>query len=244
MVNRATLTCSNNTVPSRTKAIAECSSCVLPRSARSCASAARTIGRFGKALAAQRQNLIGAERQTAGIERRDRGRFLARQKGSNRRRDLRRRAVSECAFIEIGRMHFDQTPAADSSCLRMLLREASTSGCSASHNTCAHDARLRRRSPRWASTAAAVSSIERRVTSISGQLCLAQSRREAAISSVTAWRSIYWSSSRCALRPSSRFCRICTMRSGVANNPTTSGWSAARHAAAKARPAPKAHSPS
>ena len=81
----------------------------------------------------------------------------------------------------------------------------------------------RRRSPRSASTAAAVSSIERRVTSIIGQLCLAQSRRDAAISSATACRSIYWSSSRCALRPSSRFCRICTMRSGVANRPTTSG---------------------
>ena len=38
-------------------------------------------------------------------------------------------------------------------------------------------------------TAAAVSSIERRVTSMIGQLCLAHSLRENAISSATAWRS-------------------------------------------------------
>jgi hypothetical protein len=40
-------------------------------------------------------------------------------------------------------------------------------------------------------TAAAVSSIERRVTSIVGQLCLAQSRRENETSSATAALSIY-----------------------------------------------------
>ena len=59
-----------------------------------------------------------------------------------------------------------------------------------------------------------------------------------------AW-SIYLSSSRWALRPSSRFCRICTIRSGVANRPTISGWlELLDHAAATARPAPAARSPS
>jgi hypothetical protein len=53
--------------------------------------------------------------------------------------------------------------------------------------------------------------------------CLLHSRRQNAISSATAWRSMYWSSSRWALKPSSRFCLICTMRSGLANSPTTSG---------------------
>ena len=43
-----------------------------------------------------------------------------------------------------------------------------------------------------------------------------QSRREKATSSATAALSIYRSSSRCAFRPSSRFSRICTMRSGLA----------------------------
>ena len=43
--------------------------------------------------------------------------------------------------------------------------------------------------------AAAVSSIERRVTSMLGQLCLAHSLRENATSSATAWRSIYCSPS-------------------------------------------------
>ena len=33
--------------------------------------------------------------------------------------------------------------------------------------------------------------VERRVTSMIGQLCLAHSRREKAISSATAWRSMY-----------------------------------------------------
>ena len=86
-----------------------------------------------------------------------------------------------------------------------------------------HSAGTRRRSASSDMIAAAVSSIERRVTSISGHSCLPHSRRENAISSATAWRSMYWSSSRWALRPSSRFWRICTMRSALANSPTTSG---------------------
>ncbi len=49
----------------------------------------------------------------------------------------------------------------------------------------------RRRSASSVSTAAAVSSIERRVTSMIGQLCRAQSLRAKAISSATAWRSTY-----------------------------------------------------
>src|SRR6185437_14786097 len=81
----------------------------------------------------------------------------------------------------------------------------------------------RRRSVKSRITAAAVSSIERRVTSIIGQLCRAQSRRENEISSATAVLSMYWSPSRCAFRPSSRFSRICTMRSGLAYKPTTNG---------------------
>src|SRR4029079_5574925 len=55
----------------------------------------------------------------------------------------------------------------------------------------AHATGWRRRSARRLMTAAAVSSIERRVTSMLGQLCLAQRRRESAISSATALRSIY-----------------------------------------------------
>src|SRR5882672_9455027 len=49
----------------------------------------------------------------------------------------------------------------------------------------------RRRSASSAIMAAAVSSIDRLVTSINCQLCLAQRRRENAISSATAWRSTY-----------------------------------------------------
>src|SRR3954452_17093226 len=50
-------------------------------------------------------------------------------------------------------------------------------------------AACRRRSVNSDITAAAVSSMERRVTSIIGQLCRSQSLRENAISSATAWRS-------------------------------------------------------
>ena len=64
-------------------------------------------------------------------------------------------------------------PAASRTARRATLREASTSGSGASHSDIVHDAIWRRRSTSSARTAAAVSSIERRVTSISGQLCLA-----------------------------------------------------------------------
>ena len=79
---------------------------------------------------------------------------------------------------------------------RLSLREARINGCSASHKRprtirMGQGAGVRRRSASRLSTAAAVSSIERRVTSIAGQLCLAQSRRENATSSATALRSIY-----------------------------------------------------
>ena len=54
-----------------------------------------------------------------------------------------------------------------------------------------HATGCRRRSLKSRITAAAVSSIERLVTSIVGQLCLAHSRREKEISSATAVLSIY-----------------------------------------------------
>ncbi len=60
---------------------------------------------------------------------------------------------------------------------------------------CHQLAGCRRRSASSAITAAAVSSIERRVTSMIGQLCLPHSLRADAISSATACRSIYWSAS-------------------------------------------------
>ena len=74
---------------------------------------------------------------------------------------------------------------------RAALREASTSGSASEPQRHASvPTGCRRRSASSAITAAAVSSIERRVTSMIGQLCLAHSRRENAISSATAWRSM------------------------------------------------------
>jgi len=55
------------------------------------------------------------------------------------------------------------------------------------------------------------------------QLCLAQRRRENAISSATAWPVDNKIHRAMRVQPSSRFWRICTMRSGLANKPTTSG---------------------
>jgi len=63
---------------------------------------------------------------------------------------------------------------------------------------------------------AELSECYRRVTSMVGQPCREHRRRENDTSSATATLSIYWSSSRWALRPSSRFSRICTIRSGLA----------------------------
>ena len=184
----------------------------------------RTIGRLGKTLVAKRQGLIGAEDQPAGMQSCDRRTpFAARavqqsQLAPATPRRLRGRAHQ----YPPGATRPECPPPQAASGARRFSRQAPADR-EASHSGIAHEARCRRRSPRSARTAAAVSSIERRVTSISGQLCLAHSRREAAISSATACWSIYLSSSRCALRPSSRFCRICTIRSGVAYRPTTSG---------------------
>jgi hypothetical protein len=58
------------------------------------------------------------------------------------------------------------------------LLEARTSGRLSSQSGTLYVTGRRRRSVNSRITAAAVSSIERRVTSIDGQLCLAQSRRE------------------------------------------------------------------
>ena len=52
MVSRAASTCSNSTSPSRTSASAECSSCVLPRSARNCSRAPARSCRLGETLRA------------------------------------------------------------------------------------------------------------------------------------------------------------------------------------------------
>ena len=122
-------------------------------------------------------------------------------------------------------------PAASSIARRAALFEASTKGRAASHSDMMRpfptSAGCRRRSASSAITSAAVSSIERRVTSMIGQLCLPHSLRDAAISSATACRSTYSSASCSARSPSNRFCRICTIRSGLAVKPTTSGCASA-----------------
>ncbi len=102
----------------------------------------------------------------------------------------------------------------------------------------AHEAMNFRRCSRCRSRmAAAVSSIERRVTSMVGQRCLAQSRRQAAISSATRARS-YVERESSAFRLRSRFWRIWTMRSGLARSPTRSGFRAVSRLSGRGMPVP------
>ena len=100
------------------------------------------------------------------------------------------------ALINVGRHHGHRIDACTSKLRPISLFEASTKGSSESQSAMAdHMLGCRRRSAKSLSTAAAVSSIDRRVTSMLGQLCLPQSRRENAISSATDLRSIYCDSS-------------------------------------------------
>ena len=165
-------------LPSRTSATAECSSWVLPRKHLSCSRAASRSAGLEKRCA-ERQRLVGAEHQPARLLRRHGMRLFAGQQ----QRDIagigEAGACLDPALVDIGRQHLDRNARRfQQRSPRRALRgqhqrpigkperhEAQATGC-------------RRRSASSFSTAAAVSSIERRVTSINGQLCLAQSLRE------------------------------------------------------------------
>ena len=194
MVSRALSTQSNSTSPSRTSASAECSSCVRPRKLRNCSAASARSAGLLKRVAAARQRLVGAQHQPSGQRAPPLRSALAR--ASKRRRGGGIGGAGfgfDRAFVDLRRPDLEaqagrrQHLAAHVAfrCEHQRLRAASQSGMILASTG------WRRRSLNSLITAAAVSSIERRVTSIDGQLFLAQSRRENATSSATAVLSIY-----------------------------------------------------
>ena len=176
MVSRATSRCSNTTAPSRTSAIAVCSSWVSPAQAAELLARRRPIGGLGEPPLAQRKGLVGAEhqpaRQAPAIARAfSRASSAAISPASRRGGALLR---SPARRYRPGATSTGM-PASRSIVRRTALFDASTSGCSASQSGIDHATGCRRRSASSLITAAAVSSIERRVTSMLGQLCRAHS---------------------------------------------------------------------
>ena len=148
------------------------------------------IDRLGEAALPERQRLVRAEHKPT--RRRHGQRLLPRQQGRNASGIAQTGLGLNRAFVDISGNHLDRDAG--------TLKQGSTAhalGCQQQRligKPECHDDQTtgcRRRSASSLSTAAAVSSIEQRVTSMLGQLCLAQSLRENATSSATALRSIY-----------------------------------------------------
>src|SRR5213082_3079047 len=142
------------------------------------------VGRLGKATLAQRQGLVGAQHQAARTASGDGARLLACKHRGEFARVLLRAALLDRPLVDVSGLDRDGNSgiAQDRMPARALRRE---------HQRFAGEPK-RRRSARKLMTAAAVSSIERRVTSMLDQLCRAHSLRENGTSSATALRSMYW----------------------------------------------------
>jgi len=195
MVSRARSRCSNRIELPRASATALCSSWVRPRSASSWRRApARSAG-------LEKRCSPSAKVWSAPSTRRP-GRRAATVRAFSRASSAATSPALHpglpCSIARSSRSAGSTStgsPASRRMSRRIVLLDASTRGWSASQSGIAQATGWRRRSVRKLITAAAVSSIERRVTSMLGQLCLAHSLRENATSSATALRSIYWSSS-------------------------------------------------
>ena len=138
------------------------------------------VGRLVEALVAERQRLVGAEHQPAGLLRRHRVGLRARQQSAPP--PPRRAPASrfQRALVDMRRPDLEaQTGRRQQLAAHVALRgEHQRLSASQSGMTSLYAPARRRRSASSRITAAAVSSIERRVTSMIGQLCLAQSLRE------------------------------------------------------------------
>ncbi len=164
----------------------ECSECVFPESSESCAwAASRDLG-FEYLLSPSASVWSAPSTAFPAFRFAVSNAFVR----ASRRAAPSGVAASEGAAVSAARSSISAgsitsgMPAASSSIRRGALFDASTNG-SPRHKRHELIAASRRRSCKSAITAAAVSSIERRVTSISGQLLRAQSFFESAISSVT-----------------------------------------------------------
>ncbi len=146
------------------------------------------VHRLGKPPLVERQRLVGAKDEAGRQTRRDRSCLFPCQEKRGIGR-CQARSSLDVALVDLRRDDLDWnsrcTPASGVGSRSSRRAPAVRAEATATYQ----EATSRRRSARSAMTAAAVSSIERRVTSMMGQLCLAHSRRENAISSATAWRS-------------------------------------------------------
>ena len=187
---RAMETSANNISPSRATATAECSSWVLAGKRPQLLGGLRAAGRLAEQSLAKRQRLIRAHHELTGMARRNRDRLLARQQGCDfaGRRSDRKQVESRAHRCSAGIASKAMPALARSACRAAALRRQDQRFRSAPDR---HSrSRWRCRSANSFITAAAVSSIERRVTSSSAQLYFTLRRRANATSSVTDWRSI------------------------------------------------------
>ena len=171
MVSRAIAQSSNSTVPSRTSAMPERQFMGLAAQFQKLRARGVAIRRLGKPLAAERQRLVGAEHQPPRhASPKPPSLFRARASIATLRGSLAAAFLLDPALVDIGRHDFDRQARGLQNVRRTSLFEASTSGSEQQPER--HDDQAtgcRRRSARSLSTAAAVSSIERRDTSINSQ---------------------------------------------------------------------------
>ena len=146
-------------------------------------------GGFAEKPLAERQGLVRADDKSARPARRYRHGFLARQQRGDPVRRQQARSFLHRALIDLGRDGFEIDAGMGQQHLpRAALRRQDQRKWSAPEGHSGSFCRCR--SATSFRIAAAVSSIDRRVTSSSAQLNLALNRRANATSSVTAWRSI------------------------------------------------------
>src|SRR5579871_741502 len=147
------------------------------------------VRRLGKKLLTKRERLVSAYNIMSKPSRRNPQRLLARQASGDLTRLFQARLLLDGAFVDVGgnRLEF-YAGIFEQHFPRAALRREDQGMLSAPerHSAC----RCRWRSVYSFSTSAAVSSIDRRVTSSCGQLNFALRRLAKATSSATAWRSI------------------------------------------------------
>src|ERR1700738_1106534 len=149
----------------------------------------RAAGRFAEQPLAEAECLVGANDIFAHLARRHRKRFLAGQKCGDVARRCEAGSLLHGPLINVSGNSFEGNAGGGQQHLpRAALRRKYQLVFAAPQRHSA--SRCRCRSPYSFRIAAAVSSIDRRVTSSSAQLNLALKRRANATSSVTAWRSM------------------------------------------------------
>ncbi len=190
MRSRAVSTTLNSTEPSCTSVTAECSVWVWPRSICNCSRASSRLAGLVKRLRPERQRLIGADHKSRRGLVRDRARlFPGQQQGQFVGIAIGSERALDRTLVDRSRDDLDRNTGGTQ---HIAARE--TSGREHQRRRSGPERHqrpgARRFSDRSCNTAAAVSSIERRDTSINGQLCRAHSLREKLISSATACLSI------------------------------------------------------